>query len=91
MRRTLWHYKGLPKLNVAKQLLDLRQKLGLTQDQVGEKLEICQTYAAQIANETVDASARIAGKILEISGKSPAKIASELEKTEEQRPSSANE
>ena len=73
----------MPKLNIAKQLLTLRKKLDLTQAQMAEKLGISQGYVAQIENETVDASGRIAGKILELSGESPDKFASELQDTAE--------
>lgn len=74
-------WQDLPKLNVAKELSALRKKLGLTQAQIGERLGISQPYVALIENETVDASARIAEKILELAGASPAKIASDLKDT----------
>lgn len=75
----------MPKLDIAKQLKFLRNKLGITQAQMGEKLGISQPYVALIENETVDASSRVAQKILELTGETPAKIASQVQDTSEKQ------
>lgn len=69
--------------DIPEELRSLRKKLGLTQTEMGGKLGISQGYVAQIETEAVNASPRVAQKILEMSGHSPAKIESAMKKTPE--------
>jgi transcriptional regulator with XRE-family HTH domain len=64
----------LPQPDYAKLLKELRDKLSLTQAEAGEKLQITQAYVSTIEAGGYTPSAKVAEKIMELSGASPERV-----------------